>query len=211
MLFRSTTYTTEPGWQTYTWNISAGGTINSGIGTNSVNVTWNTPGLWSINVNYSLGTGCAAQTPTSHSVKVNQSTPPSITPSQNPVCESFSAVYTTQPGMSAYTWTVSPGGTINSGLGTNSINVTWNTTTTQTVKANFTNTHNCTAPAPTVDTVNINPLPITTINGNLTVCQDFPTLYAYQTSVIDPLATYNWQIIAGNGTITPSIDRKSVV
>ena len=48
-------------------------------------------------------------------------------------------VYTTQSGMTGYTWAVSSGGTITSGQGTNTVTVTWNTAGTQTVSVTYTN------------------------------------------------------------------------
>ena len=64
---------------------------------------------------------------------------PTITNGPTEVCvNSTGNVYTTQPLKTAYTWTVSPGGTITAGVGTNSITVTWNTTGLQNVQVNYT-------------------------------------------------------------------------
>ncbi len=62
---------TEAGMSDYTWNISAGGTITMGGGTNDVTVTWNTPGQQNITVNYTNGSGCAGDTATKYLVSVN--------------------------------------------------------------------------------------------------------------------------------------------
>ena len=201
-------YSTEAGMQGYVWIVSAGGVINSGQGTKDLNVTWTTPGLKTVSINYGLGTGCMALNPTTINVTVNQSTPPTIQSSVNPVCETFTSVYTTQASMSAYTWTISPGGTITAGgLPTNNtVTVRWNSSTSQYVRVNFTNTTGCIAPAPTEYPVTVNPLPVATITGPTVVCQDFPTLYQYQTSVIEPApATYSWQITSGSGNVTTSL------
>jgi hypothetical protein len=159
-----------------------------------------------VSVNYSSGvTGCSALLPKTLSVTVNQATAPIITSTKDSVCQGSSATYTVQTSMSAYTWTISPGGVINAGgNGFNFVTVTWNAAVNQYVRSNFLNGFGCLSAAPTELTVNINPLPDTTIDGSLTVCQDFPSLYAYQTGVIDPQGTYNWQIVAGSGTFTPS-------
>jgi hypothetical protein len=50
-------YLTQTGMSDYQWNI-VGGTITSGSGTNTVTVTWNTPGNQSINVTYTNSYGC---------------------------------------------------------------------------------------------------------------------------------------------------------
>jgi len=81
-----------------------------------------------------------------------------------PVCiGTVGSVYTTEAGMTAYTWVVSAGGTITSG-GTftdNTVTITWNTAGPQTVSVNYTNATGCSATSPTVKPVTVNPLPTT--------------------------------------------------
>jgi PKD repeat protein len=50
-------YSTESGMTNYNWTIT-GGTISAGAGTNSVTVTWNSPGTQSIRVTYTNINGC---------------------------------------------------------------------------------------------------------------------------------------------------------
>jgi FtsP/CotA-like multicopper oxidase with cupredoxin domain len=67
-------------------------------------------------------------------------------------------VYTTQPGMTGYTWTVSPAGTITAGAGTNSITVTWtNPTSQQSVSVSYTDPVAGPAATPTVLIINYYP------------------------------------------------------
>jgi hypothetical protein len=61
--------------------------------------------------------------------------------------------------MSGYNWSVSAGGLITSGNGTNQITVTWNNDGPQTVSVNYTNTNGCTANSPSVMEVTVRPLP----------------------------------------------------
>jgi spore coat protein A, manganese oxidase len=62
-----------------------------------------------------------------------------------------SIVYTTEAGMSGYTWATSPSGAITAGAGTNSVTVTWtNPTGQQWVSVNYTTPGGCTAPSPMV-------------------------------------------------------------
>ena len=204
----ATTYTTENIGQSYTWVISAGGSIQSGGSStdNTVTVVWNTPGPQSVSVNYALASGCMALSPFLLPVTINQSTPPVVSASANPVCEGSAATYTTQAAMTDYVWAVPATGAIQSGGGSgqNFVTVLWNTPNNQTINVHFTNQFGCIPPTPTPYAVNINPLPVTTINGLVTVCQDYPTLYAYQTTVIDPQTTYTWQILTGSGSMNPS-------
>jgi uncharacterized protein (TIGR02145 family) len=197
------TYTTDDLMSGYVWTVSAGGTITSGQGSKSVNVLWNTTGKQTVSVKYTNQLGCTAINPTIDTVTVNPRPTPVIT-GNAAVCINLNGTYTTAAGMSNYSWNVPTGGTITSGNGTNTITVNWNTAGTQAVTVNYNNLNGCAATIPAVDSVKVNPLPVATINGSQTTCQDFTSLYSYQTAVIDPLASYSWQILAGNGTITPS-------
>ena len=156
-------YFTETGMTGYTWTVSAGGTITAGAGTSSITVTWNTAGPQTVTVNYTNGAGYTAATPTSKPITVNSLPVPTITGS-SPVCiGTVGSVYSTEPGMTSYTWVVSAGGTITSG-GTATdptVTITWNTAGPQTVSVNYTNVSGCTAASPTAKPVTVNPLPTT--------------------------------------------------
>ena len=96
---------------------------------------------------------------------VNIGTVPVIS-GNSTVCEgSTGNVYTTQPGMTNYAWSVSAGGTITAG-GTyldNTVTVTWNTAGNQSVSVNFTSS-GVTLPDPTVYPVTVNPSPPAAVN-----------------------------------------------
>jgi len=73
-------------------------------------------------------------------------------------------VYTTEPGMTSYNWSVPTGGVITSG-GTptdNTATVTWNTAGAQTVSVNYVNGI-CAASSPTVYNVTVNAVPNTPV------------------------------------------------
>ena len=108
------TYTTETGKTGYIWNISAGGTKTGG-GTSLhdfVSVTWNTPGVQWVSVNYTETNGCSAGTATLLNVNVAAGLPVdvTITASQSQVCSGTSVTFTatpTNPGSSpGYQWKV---------------------------------------------------------------------------------------------------------
>ncbi|MCX6307217.1 MAG: hypothetical protein NT040_19805 [Bacteroidetes bacterium] len=52
------TYTTAPGMTGYSWNVSPGGQIILGAGTNTIAIVWNSPGNQTITVTYGNGAGC---------------------------------------------------------------------------------------------------------------------------------------------------------
>jgi hypothetical protein len=118
---------------TYSWSVS-GGTITSGQGTSSVNVTWTTPTTsGSIQVN-AFRDGTTFLASDSKSVVVNAASAPTfgidITNVSSPVLEDSVVTYGTTlsgtaTGTVSYNWTVVGGSFINQG--TSSITVTWST------------------------------------------------------------------------------------
>ena len=187
-------YTTETGMTGYVWNISAGGTITAGAGTSSVTVTWNTVGAQTLSVNYNNTFGCSAPTPLVKNITVNASPVPTITGSSTACVNWTNNTYSTQAGMTGYVWTVSAGGTITSGQGTSAITVTWTTTGTKTVTANYANASGCLAPAATILNVTVNALPAPTVTGQNSVCANSGYIsYTTETG----MSSYVWTVSAG--------------
>jgi trimeric autotransporter adhesin len=202
------TYSTQPGMTGYTWTISTGGVITSGGTTNTILVTWNTTGYQTVSVNFTDGNGCTAASPTVKNVYVNPLPVPTITGSGLLCAGSTGVPYYTETGMTGYTWTISSGGTITSGSGTNRIVVTWSTPGSQTVSVNYTNTNGCTAVSPTVKTVFVNPVYVPTITGTNALCYGTQS-YVYTTE--SGMSNYIWRyssgasIIAGGTTTSRTI------
>jgi hypothetical protein len=192
------TYTTQTGMIAYVWNISSGGVITSGSGTNSIVVTWSTAGSQTLSVNYTNSNGCTANSPTVKNVTVNALPVPTITGSGSICVGAIGINYSTEKGMTGYTWTVSAGGTITSGNGTYLVTINWNTTGAQTVSVNYTNSSGCTAKSPTIKNVIVNPINIPTITGTNTLCISTQT-YIYTTET--GMNNYIWHVSSG-GTIT---------
>jgi hypothetical protein len=199
-------YSTQAGMTGYLWTISAGGTITSGTGTNSITVTWNTAGARNVAVNYTNANSCAATSSTVYNVIVNPLPVPAISGPASVCPASTGNVYTTQPGMTGYVWTVSSGGTLVSGSGTNAITVTWNTAGPQTISVIYTNSNSCTAAAPIIYNVTVNPLPVPTVSGASSVCvASAGNVYTTQPG----MTGYLWTITAG-GTITSGAGTNSI-
>jgi len=188
----SATYTTESGLTSYTWNVSAGGNITSGAGTNSITVLWNTVGPQLVDVNYVIGTGCTALTPTVKNITVNALPAPTVS-GQAAVCQNTSHVYSTQSGMSGYLWTVPPEGSITSGSGTNSITVLWTSPGTPVISVNYTNSNGCTAVSPANYPITVNPAPLPLISGPAAVCRNTSSTYSVQNG----MSGYLWTVTGG--------------
>ncbi len=197
------TYSTDNLMSGYTWSVSAGGSIQTGQGTNSIDVLWNNTLNQSVSVYYTDLNGCTNVVPTIKTIIVNPRPVPVINGTTG-ICLNLTGTYTTDAGMSNYVWNVPAGGTLISGQGTKTATVQWTSVGNQIVTVTYDDANGCAPYIPSKFPVTVNPLPDATITGLASVCQDFPTLYSYQTAIIDPLATYSWQILSGNGTITPS-------
>ncbi|MEI7982189.1 MAG: T9SS type A sorting domain-containing protein, partial [Bacteroidota bacterium] len=201
------TYSTETEMTGYTWSISSGGTITAGSGTNTITVTWNTAGTQTVSVTYTNANGCTPVTPTVKNIAVNARPAPTISGAATACAPATGITYTTETGMTGYLWTVSPGGTITAGSGTNSITVTWNSTGAQSVSVNYTNASGCAASTPTVKAVTVNPRPTPTITGLDAVCAGTAGV-TYTTE--NGMTGYSWiisggTITAGNGTKTITV------
>ncbi|MCX6283219.1 MAG: T9SS type A sorting domain-containing protein [Bacteroidetes bacterium] len=120
-------YSTEYGMTNYLWNISPGGTITAGAGTNHILVTWTIAGSRWVSVNYSNAGGCSALSPSVLNVSVaSQPEPAGVISGPAAVCMGSQNVpYQVNPIPNAllYNWTLPANATIASGSGTTSISV----------------------------------------------------------------------------------------
>lgn len=118
-------YSTESGMTGYQWNISAGGTINTGQGANTIQVIWNQPGSQWVSVTYTNTNGCLPVNPTQFPVLVDPfPNPAGPVSGLEVVCAgSDDILYSISPVSNAFTylWSLPPQATITSGAGTNAI------------------------------------------------------------------------------------------
>ena len=179
----------------YSWTLPAGAAITAGSGTNTITVAF---GATSGNITVAGVGVCMTGTASTYAVTVNALPVPTIAGPASPCVNSTANVYTTQAGMTGYTWTVSAGGAITAGATTSAITVTWSTTGAKTVTVSYTNANGCTAAAPTTYAVTVNPLPTPTITGTATLCQG-TTGVVYTTQA--GMTNYVWTVSAG-GLVT---------
>ncbi len=150
-------YTTEDGQSNYLWSVTGGSISGGSSNNNTITVTWNLTGPYSIHVNYTNPSGCYGAT--SATVTANNGTPPKIA-GDPAVCVNENGSYHVAPGQKTYFWTADGG--IIAGGDTNSPTITWATPGTKTVTANFEDQHGCIAAKPDILNVTVNPLPIIT-------------------------------------------------
>jgi hypothetical protein len=106
--------------------------------------------------------------------------------------------YTTEAGMTNYTWTTSAGGTVMSGQGTNVAYVNWVGSGPQSVSVNYMNAGGCSAPSPTSFAVTVDPVPgaAGAITGTASVCGG-ATGIAYFVAPVTGATAYVWTLPAG--------------
>lgn len=124
-------------------------------------------------MNYTDANGCNATTPTVKNVTVNARPVPGITGASTSCATTTGVTYSTESGKTGYLWTISAGGAISTGSGTNNITVTWNSVGAQTVNVDYTDANGCNATTATVKNVTVNSLPSASISpgGSTTFCQ----------------------------------------
>ena len=192
-------YSTESGMSNYSWNVSSGGRIISGVGTNIIEVTWLTNGSQSVSVTYNDQNGCSSPTASSEPVLVYSLPIPSISGLSAACVGASDIVYTTESGMTGYSWSVSPGGTITSGLSTHSISVKWDSPGNQKVSVNYTDNLGYSAKLPSSKDVVVNTLPVPAISGSSYICSE-GSIVIYNTQ--SAMKNYQWTVSDGGSVIS---------
>ncbi|HPS74661.1 MAG TPA: T9SS type A sorting domain-containing protein [Bacteroidales bacterium] len=179
----------------YVWAVPAGSVITAGGGTNSITVTvGNTAGDVTVYGVDSCGNGPIATLP----VMIVPAPVPAISGPDSMCVNSGYYNYTTEEGMSNYTWTVSAGGTITYGQGTHQIQVMWISAGSQSVSVNYMGPTGCFAGTPSVLPVSVTGYPgaAGTITGTASVCSGAAGI-AYSVAPIVNAVTYVWTLPAG--------------
>ena len=194
----------------YNWTLPAGAVITAGANTNSITVT-----LGSASGTVSVcGVNTCGNGPVSNlAVTVNASAQPTVTGPASLCVNSGYFNYTTQPGMTNYTWTISAGGTITWGQGTNQVQVQWPGAGAQSVSVNYMVANGCYAVTPTVFPVAVDPVPgaAGAITGSPSACGGAAGI-AYSVAPVAGASAYVWAlpagatIVSGEGTNAITVD-----
>ncbi len=177
----------------YRWTIT-GGTLLSGQGTASIQVSWLAPGIGTVVVNDSIiGSGCNANSAPLN-VSINSSPIPVVS-GNTAACVGGIVSYTTSAGPSNnYTWTLT-NGTLLSGQGTNFILVAWPVAGAGSVQVRDSNTVSTCAATSTALNVSITPVSNIDISGKQVVCGGSTAVYSIPRN---PNRTYEWSVLGGS-------------
>jgi PKD domain/PKD-like domain/Secretion system C-terminal sorting domain len=199
----TSTYTTSATCSIYNWSV-VGGTITSSMPYgNTINVNWTTnagPGIVTLSVS-----GCSpamlCNTPTSIIMPIITSNANISGPSV--VCSGTFNNYSLNymPGCT-YSWTVSGGGIITAGAGTNNITIFWPFSSLGgTVTVAYNNTElKCTG----LGTLNVVVRPSFTLVGSNKICLPSTGVSTYSASGSNPSATFNWQLLNASSSLLSS-------
>jgi hypothetical protein len=185
---------------TYQWQISTD-SINFTNITGATGLTYQ-PGLLTVKTFYRQVQSAAGSCDNANTnilrIQVNPLPVPSITGSSNLCVNSGYYLYSTETGKTNYNWTVSSGGSIISGGGTATVQVSWNTSGSQSVSVSYTSPQGCNPASPTVFPVTVNALPGSagSISGTASVCQGDSGV-VYSVAPVTNAVTYVWTLPAG--------------
>jgi PKD repeat protein len=183
----------------YSWAISGGGNIiGNNVNTNSVNINWNTPGVYNISVVYNNAElGCSGSANYAVTVAANLSIqgPKSVCAASS---SSYSSFLDIPFSATNCTWAVSGGASFTGGQSTGMVSISWPTAGTYTITASSLGSPAACATAQYL--VTVTPLPIITdIVGPINICANGTNTY-YATSTINS-GFFSWN--ATNGIATP--------
>ena len=209
----SQAYTTQSGNSNYVWIVPAGGSVTTGGGTTDdhVEVTWVTPGVHTITVNYTDAFGCTANNPASITVTVNplpDVTFNYVTPSS---CSGvpLNIMLSSAVSGTTFAWTATgSSGNVNppTAAGSGNITATFGNTgyAIENVVFSVVPTAAGCSPAAAVlsNPVLIYPVPdLITTPASLTVCSNTQANVTLSSNVLN--TTYSWTAAGGSG-ISPA-------
>ena len=201
---------------TYLWQNSSDGSVFNDI-SGATSLTYQ-PGALTNTTFYRVkqsGSGGSGTVYTNNVVLTVKTLPVPLITGPGTICGIPSAnnTYTTEAGMTGYTWTISEGGTIVSGQGTRSIKVTWTAIGDRTLSVTYTDANLCTPETPSIKAVTVYPLPAGAgpITGTAVVRQGWKGVI-YSVEPVDGATKYAWTltdgatIVAGDSTNIITVD-----
>ena len=194
---------------TYTWQISSNGQINSGQGSEAINVSWLNDSLAYLFIEEVVNTSssvCLGKSDTLF-VKINPSPDTTLPIIGNVnVCAFAETELYNVFGLdsSSYIWVLDSGGTIVSGQGTSNVTINWDSTGFYPISVLETSKKGCLGAH--LDTViAVRPIPNTTIDTTqyqFKICQNLDSIY-YEVIGFDN-STFHWSILGGDSISSTS-------
>lgn len=193
---------TVPGASGYTWTVGVGGTIISGQGSTSIDVEWaSVTGTYPVSV--IAQNQCGNSQASTIQVTITPGPPtgaPVINGNDFPCPGAQTYTVSGVTGANSYTWTLSGGGTIQTGQGTANVTIDWTATggpyTIEVTPSNSCGNGNTGTFSVTVDGPPV--IGAAAISGNNNPC---PGSQPYSITSVPNATGYNWTL-SGGGSIT---------
>ncbi len=198
----SHSYAGTAGMASYAWGISGNGTISGASNGQSVIVNAGSAGSYTLTLTITDANSCSSTC--QNTVIVNANPTCSIT-GGNAICQNATGItYTSTPGMTNYSWSISGNGTISGASNGQSVIVNGGSAGTFTLTITITDANSCSSTCQKV--VTVNPNPVCSVTGSNSVCESSPN-NSYSGSA--GMNNYAWSI-TGNGTINGPANGQTV-
>lgn len=174
----------------FTWTVQ-NGTLNSGNGTNTASVTWQSAGIYSVTAT-NLTNYC--NTISTKQVKVIDLPLESIKGADK-TCIGTTENYEISPNYDQFNWTVPAGGTVSGNNNSNALTVSWTTAGTHTLQVTYTDFSGCSKTSSY--NVTVAPEAVPTITGDTLTCYGNTETYSFT-----PVAGIDYVWEAEGGIVT---------
>lgn len=195
-------YSADPvaGATNYTWSVTPGIVLNSGQGTLTADVSFD-PGFTSGQICINSETPCFTSANRCINVNFNQPARPSnITGPSSNLCNTIET-FSVSPvaGATSYDWTLPSGATINSGAGTNTVDISFSGAVSGNLCVAAVN--NCTTGLPRCKKVESQEMPATIICDSHILCVN-QTNVTFTCSTVPNTTSYVWTVPQGSAIVS---------
>jgi hypothetical protein len=157
-------------------------------------------GLYDITASTAVGTGLGNYTLiyANGKLTVEELPVPTISGSAPVIQVPAQVVYTTETGMTNYVWTVTSGGTVSAGAGTNQVTVNWTSMTNQNITVTYKNASGCAGTY--TKAITLTSLPTAVLSGSTSVCAGSNATLSVALTGVAP-----WRITYSDGTTSKTL------
>ncbi len=197
------TYSTSSSCSTYTWQVSSNGTIVNGGGSSDtdISIIWNSGPAGTVSLSATGCSGAACPQASIFTIPVVSDDAQILGPQE--VCKDNDETYTIQLfDGTQYNWSLSSGGSILSGQGTNQVVIGWNGTTDPfTSHWLVVEYENCYLGCGGTDSIPVKILPPFLIEGQVELCESTPASFRARWLTPDVNVSANWIIFKSDGSV----------
>jgi PKD repeat protein len=196
------TYTSSSSCSAYNWNISPNGTVVGGgnTGDNSITIDWGAGPIGSINLTVSGCSGSVCNVPALVQIPIIDDNAQIRGAAQ--VCPGEESTYSIPDfGGTDFSWSITGGGQVKSGQGTDKIVFNWQSFVSASSYWVIVTYNNCYLGCNGTDSLEVRILSPFVINGAVELCENSTGNFTAKTTATSTNVLSNWTLTAPNGTI----------